>query len=135
MEQGLARHIGVCNFNKHKLKALSDQATIVPEMNQVELHPMLHQPNCWNSQGKWNAYSYSPLGSPDRSAGMKAADEPNLFQNPVIQELTLKHGCSEAQIMISWAMARGTALFLNPLILNANNRILNRLRFSFLKMT
>lgn len=112
VEQGLARHIGVCNFNKHKLKALSDQATIVPEMNQVELHPMLHQSDLLEfcKENGTHVTAYSPLGSPDRSAGMKAADEPNLFQHPVIQELAKKHGCSEAQIMIAWAMERGTAV-------------------------
>lgn len=112
VEQGLAQHIGVCNFNKHKLKALSDQATIVPEMNQVELHPMLHQSDLLDFCKKNGTHvtAYSPLGSPDRSAGMKAADEPNLFQHPVIQELARKHGCSEAQVMIAWAMERGTAV-------------------------
>lgn len=112
VDQGLARHIGVCNFNKHKLKALSEQATIVPEMNQVELHPMLHQTDLLEFCKENGTYvtAYSPLGSPDRSAEMKAADEPNLFQNPVVKELAQKHNCSEAQIMIAWAMERGTAV-------------------------
>ena len=39
---------------------------------------------------------------------MKADDEPNLFQNPEVKELAQKHNCSEAQIMIAWAMERGT---------------------------
>lgn len=112
VEQGLARHIGVCNFNKHKLKALSDRATIVPEMNQVELHPLLHQSELLEfcKENGTHVTAYSPLGSPDRSAGMKAADEPNLFQHPLIQESARKHGCAEAQIMIAWAMERGTAV-------------------------
>jgi alcohol dehydrogenase (NADP+) len=112
VEQGLARHIGVCNFNKHKLKTLSEQAKIIPEMNQVELHPMLHQTDLLEFCKKNGTYvtAYSPLGSPDRSAEMKAADEPNLFQNPVVKELAQKHNCSEAQIMIAWAMERGTAV-------------------------
>lgn len=112
VELGLAKHIGVCNFNKHKLKALSGQATIIPEMNQVELHPMLHQTDLLEfcKENGTHVTAYSPLGSPDRSAGMKAADEPNLFQHPVIQQLAKKHNCSKAQIMIAWAMARGTAV-------------------------
>ncbi len=110
VELGLAKHIGVCNFNKHKLKALSEQATIVPEMNQVELHPMLHQSDLLDfcKQNGTHVTAYSPLGSPDRSAGMKADDEPNLFALPVIKELAAKHKCTEAQIMIAWAMERGT---------------------------
>ncbi|MFC2176207.1 aldo/keto reductase [Bacteroidota bacterium] len=109
---GLAKHIGVCNFNKYKLKALSDQAEIIPEMNQVELHPLLHQTDLLEFCKKNGTHvtAYSPLGSPDRSAGLKAADEPNLFEHPIIKELAKKHRCSEAQIMIAWAMERGTAV-------------------------
>lgn len=112
VELGHAKHIGVCNFNKHKLKALSEQATIVPEMNQVELHPMLHQTDLLEfcKDNGTHVTAYSPLGSPDRSAGMKADDEPNLFDHAVIKELAKKHNCSEAQIMITWAMERGTAV-------------------------
>ena len=112
VDAGLAKHIGVCNFNKHKLRALSEQASIIPEMNQVELHPMLHQTDLLDfcKENGTHVTAYSPLGSPDRSAGMKAADEPNLFQNLEVKELAQKHNCSEAQIMIAWAMERGTAV-------------------------
>lgn len=112
VELGLAKHIGVCNFNKHKLKALSEQATIVPEMNQVELHPMLHQSDLLEfcEENGTHVTAYSPLGSPDRSDAMKANNEPDLFAIPVIKELAEKHECSEAQIMIAWAMERGTAV-------------------------
>jgi len=112
VELGLAKHIGVCNFNQHKLKALSEQATIIPEMNQVELHPLLHQSDLLEfcKENGTHVTAYSPLGSPDRSAEMKAADEPNLFEHPFIKELARKHNCTEAQIMIAWAMERGTAV-------------------------
>ena len=125
VELGLAKHIGVCNFNKHKLKALSEQATIVPEMNQVELHPMLHQTDLLEfcKENGTHVTAYSPLGSPDRSAGMKAADEPNLFEHPVIKELAKKHNCTEAQIMIAWAIERGTAVI--PKSVNPQRQLQN----------
>lgn len=112
VETGLARHIGVCNFNKHKLKALMDLATIKPEMNQVELHPLLHQNDLLEfcRENHVHVTAYSPLGSPDRSDGMKASNEPNLFQNEVICSLAEKHNCSPAQVMIAWATERGTAV-------------------------
>jgi alcohol dehydrogenase (NADP+) len=67
--------------------------------------------------------AYSPLGSPDRSAGMKATDEPNLFAHPIIQELARKHNCTEAQIMIAWAMERGTAII--PKSVNPERQLQN----------
>ncbi|MCB9186138.1 MAG: aldo/keto reductase [Flavobacteriales bacterium] len=125
VDAGLAKHIGVCNFNKHKLKALSEQASIIPEMNQVELHPMLHQNDLLEfcKENGVHVTAYSPLGSPDRSAGMKASDEPNLFEHPVIKELARKHNCTEAQIMIAWAMQRGTAVI--PKSVNPERQLQN----------
>ncbi len=125
VELGLAKHIGVCNFNKHKLEALSKLATIKPEMNQVELHPQLHQNDLlkYCAANGIHVTAYSPLGSPDRSAGMKADDEPNLFAHPVIKELAKKHNCSEAQIMIAWAMERGTAVI--PKSVNPERQLQN----------
>ena len=125
VEAGLTRHIGVCNFNKHKLKALSDQASIVPEMNQVELHPLLHQTDLLEfcKRNGTHVTAYSPLGSPDRSDGMKAENEPDLFEHPTINELAQKHGCSPAQIMIAWAMERGTAVI--PKSVNPERQLQN----------
>ncbi len=112
VEAGLTKHIGVCNFNQHKLADLVSKATIKPEMNQVELHPQLHQKNllAYCKKNGIHMTAYSPLGSPDRSAGMKADDEPNLFEHPIITKLAHQHNCSPAQIMIAWAMERGTAV-------------------------
>jgi alcohol dehydrogenase (NADP+) len=125
VKAGLTRHIGVCNFNKYKLKALANQAAIKPEMNQVELHVLLPQADLLQfcSNNGIHMTAYSPLGSPDKSTGMKAEDEPNLFENPTVNELAEKHDCSPAQIMISWAMARGTAVIpksVNPERLKQN---------------
>ncbi|MEL6811995.1 MAG: aldo/keto reductase, partial [Bacteroidota bacterium] len=78
-QKGLARHIGVSNFSKKKLSDLVERAQIKPEMNQVEMHPLLQQNElvdyCRAHGIKVTAYS--PLGSGDRSAAMKGPNEPN----------------------------------------------------------
>ncbi|MBL4586272.1 MAG: aldo/keto reductase [Flavobacteriales bacterium] len=112
VESGLTRHIGVSNFSVKKLKDLISKVTVKPEMNQIELHPLLHQNEVLafcKSEGI-HVTAYSPLGSPDRSAGLKAENEPNLFEHPIIVGLAEKHDVSPAQIMIAWAMERGTAV-------------------------
>src|SRR5690554_4152828 len=81
-KNGLAKHIGVSNFSVKKLKDLISKATIKPEMNQVELHPLLQQNDLLEyckSEGI-HLTAYSPLGSRDRSDSMKANDEPNMFE-------------------------------------------------------
>lgn len=112
VDKGLTRHIGVSNFGIKRLKALLDTAVYPPEMNQVESHPYLQQPEllefCHSNDIHLTAYS--PLGSPDRPEGLKAANEPSLLENPVILELAQKKNCSAGQILITWALHRGISV-------------------------
>ena len=109
---GLTKHIGVSNFSIKKLKNISSGANIKPEVNQIELHPLLQQSEmlefCNNEN--INLTAYSPLGSKDRIPEMKAENEPNLFENPIVIEIAQAHNCSSAQVLISWAIDRGTSV-------------------------
>jgi alcohol dehydrogenase (NADP+) len=108
---GLAKHIGVSNFSVTKLKELA-KANVQPEMNQIEMHPLLQQPGMLeycNANGILLT-AYSPLGSPDRMKELKAPDEPNLLTNPVISTIAERHAASSAQILIAWAIQRGTSV-------------------------
>jgi alcohol dehydrogenase (NADP+) len=112
IELRLTRHIGVSNFSIKKLRELSADAKVKPEVNQIELHPLLQQPDmlAYCSEENIHLTAYSPLGSKDRIAQMKAENEPNLFVNPVISKIAKAHDCSSAQVLISWAIERGTSL-------------------------
>lgn len=61
----LCRHIGVSNFSLPKLQGLLEVAQVRPEMNQVELHPYLQQPELLDFCRKNAVHmtAYSPLGS------------------------------------------------------------------------
>lgn len=111
-ESGLVRHIGVSNFSAPKLRALCAGARRRPEMNQVELHPYLQQDELLATCRELGVHvtAYSPLGSPDRPEGMKAKGEPVLLQDPVVGEVAARHGASPAQVLVAWAVARGTAV-------------------------
>ena len=110
-EKGLARHIGVSNFSILKLRSLMDTA-IPPEMNQVEMHPLLQQNELKSYCDENGIYltAYSPLGSPDRHPSLKAADEPDLLGHPVIRAIAERHAANPGQILIAWALNRGTAV-------------------------
>lgn len=112
VEKGLCRHIGVSNFSVSKLTSLLDHAKVKPEMNQVELHPYLQQSSLLEfcRESGIHLTAYSPLGSPDRPAGLKAEDEPILLEDPVIVQIAAEHQVSPAQVLISWAIHRGTAV-------------------------
>ncbi|HAT63154.1 MAG TPA: aldehyde oxidoreductase [Flavobacteriaceae bacterium] len=111
-EKGLVKHIGVSNFSVKKLSNLIEKAKVSPEVNQVELHPLLQQKELLQFCTKHNILltAYSPLGSGDRSEQMKAANEPNLFSIPEITSIAQKHNIHPAQVLVSWHANRGTSV-------------------------
>ena len=112
VEDGLAKHIGVSNFSVKKLKELITNSGIQPEMNQIELHPLLQQKKMLDFCKAKNIHltAYSPLGSMDRIQDFKAADEPNLLENSVIKNIAENNKCMPAQVLIKWAIQRGTSV-------------------------
>ncbi|RUP45371.1 NADP-dependent oxidoreductase domain-containing protein [Jimgerdemannia flammicorona] len=102
VETGKTRAIGVANFSTFNIDKLLKNSSIVPAVNQVELHPYLPQ---WKllehcaSKGI-HVTAYSPLGSTGSP----------LQSEPVIAEIAQRHGKTFAQVLISWAAQRGTSV-------------------------
>jgi alcohol dehydrogenase (NADP+) len=124
-DKGLCRHIGVSNFSAAKLRDLLAHARLQPEMNQIELHPYLQQPAmlAFCRENSIPLTAYSPLGSPDRPAELKEQGEPMLLENPTVGQIADRHGCSPAQVLISWAIHRQTAVIpksVNPVRIQEN---------------
>lgn len=111
-QQGLAKHIGISNFTTKKIGELLTTAGHKPEMNQVELHPFLQQHELLDycQQQGILMTAYSPLGSADRPARARKENEPKLMEDETIIKLAEKHNCTPAQILISWAVHRDTAV-------------------------
>ena len=109
LEAGLTRHIGVSNFSSRKLLDLIASCRHRPELNQVELHPLLQQPELLEVCAREGVAvtAYSPLGSLDRPAFIKAPDAPVLLDHPVIADIAVEHGCSPAQVLLAWHLQRG----------------------------
>lgn len=125
VDDGRCRHIGVSNFSMAKLQDLLENARLKPEMNQIELHPYLQQSSMLEFCQNNNIYltAYSPLGSSDRPASLKADDEPVLLTEPTIAAIAEHHGATPAQVLISWAIHRGTAVIpksVNPARIKQN---------------
>jgi alcohol dehydrogenase (NADP+) len=109
VKKGLVKSIGVCNFTAPMLVDLLTYAKIQPTMNQIELHP-------YNTQEQLVAFcrsksiavtAYSPLG---RAGITKVPGKmgPILFDEPVVKKIAEKHGKSTAQVLLNWAISRGT---------------------------
>lgn len=112
VRRGLIKHIGVSNFSAHKLQQLLAEAQIKPVMNQVETHPYLQQPELLDFCKRHDVYvtAYAPLGSAGRPEETKRDNEPVLLGDPAIKAIAQRHSASPAQILIAWALYRGTAL-------------------------
>lgn len=111
VRDGKTRHIGVSNFSSKKLRELLARATIRPEVNQVELHPFLQQRELVRYCAMENIHvtAYSPLGSSDRPAFVKAANAPVLLDDPVIRSIADAHARTPAQVLLAWHLQRGTS--------------------------
>ncbi|MGK7907994.1 MAG: aldo/keto reductase [Synechococcus sp.] len=112
VDRGLCRHIGVSNFSIAKLNSLLETARLQPEMNQIELHPYLQQSPMLDfcRQNAILLTAYSPLGSMDRPASLKSDNEPVLLEDSAIASIAERRGATPAQVLISWAIHRGTAV-------------------------
>jgi len=110
-QSGLAKHIGVSNFNQAKLNELLAMNGEHPEMNQIEMHPFLPQENLVSfcKQHQILLTAYSPLGSPD-SRAERHQNDPKLLTNAIVGEIAQKHQVTCGQILLAWSMQRGIAV-------------------------
>lgn len=106
---GLVRQIGVSNMGPVRIEALSAVGE-VPAVNQVESHPHLQQRELLSFLDERGIAmtAYSPLGSMDRVN--RRDDEPPLLFHPVIEEIAEEVGATSAQVLIKWAVERGTSV-------------------------
>lgn len=110
--EGLVKHIGVSNFSHEKLANLIPNCRFKPELNQVELHPYLQQPELvdYCQSQHIHVTAYSPLGSMDRPDNLKRDNEPIPLESDTIKDIAAEHKCEPAQVLIAFAIARNTAV-------------------------
>lgn len=129
VDQGLARRIGVCNFNVQHLMDLLSYARIRPFSNQIELHPYLTQTALVKFCQDRNIHvtAYSPLAS-NSYIELGGDGGHRLLDEATVQEIARRHGRTPAQIVLRWGIQRGTSIIpksSNPAHLAENFAILD----------
>lgn len=124
-ENNLTKHIGVSNFSIKKINELINETGVCPEALQLELHPFLQQNKIVDFANANNIIltGFCPLGSSDRPINRISAGEPKLFENKTIIDIAQEKGNTPAQIMLAWAINRGTSVIpksVNPQRLKEN---------------
>ena len=117
-KQGLIKAIGVSNFQIHHIENLMDGASIVPAVNQVELHPLLLQKELRSfcKKHKIQLEAWSPLihGNMDI---------------PALVEIGKRHGKSPAQVILRWDLQNEVVTI--PKSVHENRIIENKDIFDF----
>lgn len=105
VDNGLAKSIGVGNFNDVLLDQLMDGCRIKPTTLQVEAHPYFRQTALLEYCKTRNVrmIAYCPMGE-------EGDDVPALLEDPVIVDLAKSLNKTPAQIALRWGIQRGTSV-------------------------
>lgn len=111
-DRGLVKSVGVSNFSISKLEKLIAESGVVPAVNQVELHPYNPQEELFTycSDKGIHLTAYSPLGSGDRPESLRHKGESPVLENEVVKITAAEEGLTPAQLLIAWAIDRGTSV-------------------------
>ena len=96
-KEGRVRAIGVSNFNIGHLKTLLDSATIIPAVNQVELHPFFNQ-------AELRAYLKSRGIVPEAWGPLAQG---NRTDDPALEAIAKAYGKTVQQVMLRWHLQNG----------------------------
>jgi len=102
VDEGRCRAIGLSNVNLEKLREIVDVARIKPAVVEVESHPYLPE---WELLEYCQRHGIVLLAF----AALGHAMEPRLLDDPVIVAIARRLGKTPAQVVLAWAIQRGTA--------------------------
>ena len=100
--EGKLRAIGVCNFYPARLADLCETVTVMPAVNQVELHPFFQQED---ALALMKEYGVHP-----EAWGPFAEGNHGIFPHPVLTKICEKYGKSAAQVALRWNVQRGVTV-------------------------
>jgi diketogulonate reductase-like aldo/keto reductase len=99
--EGRVRAIGVSNFSIPHLQRLLEETSVVPAINQIELHPLLPQAElrAFHAEHGILTEAWSPLarGGP-------------VLAHPVIAEIAARVGKTPAQVILRWHLELGNVV-------------------------
>jgi alcohol dehydrogenase (NADP+) len=105
--QGKCRAIGLSDISMEQLAPLYEAAAIKPSVVQVEAHPYLPETELLDFCRERGIVllAFAPLGHGIR---------PGPLEDPVISAIAARVGKTPAQVLLAWAVQRGTAILTTP---------------------
>ena len=109
LADGKVRAIGVSNFMVAHLATLLDRATIVPAVNQIEVHPYFAQRAVqgFGAEHGILTQAWSPIGG---ITFYRDGSHDSTLDDPIIGNIAIAHGKSPAQVMLRWGLQQGRSV-------------------------
>jgi diketogulonate reductase-like aldo/keto reductase len=106
LADGKVRAIGVSNFMVDHLTALLDKATVVPAVNQIEVHPYFTQRpvQAFGAEHGILTQAWSPIGG---ITFYRDGNHTSTLQDPLISDIAAAHRKTPAQVMLRWHVQQG----------------------------
>lgn len=107
--EGRVRAIGVSNFSAAHLEKFLPQVSVVPAVNQVEVHPYYSQPALRVMHERLGivTQAWSPLGGVYVYRPSDPDAPKNALFDPVIAEIARRHDKTAAQAILRWHLDSG----------------------------
>ncbi|MFF0740000.1 aldo/keto reductase [Streptomyces sp. NPDC004111] len=101
LSDGRAKAIGVSNFYPEYLETLLAETSVVPAVNQIELHPQFQQAEsrAFHAKHSIATEAWSPLGQGK-----------GLLEVPTVLAVARKHGKTPAQAVLRWHLQLGNVV-------------------------
>jgi alcohol dehydrogenase (NADP+) len=103
VEEGKCKAIGLSDVSLEKTKEIFEAARIKPAVVHVESHPYLPQ---------WELLDYCKKNGIvlQAFAALGHSSDPNVLQDPIVTAIAKRVNKTPAQVLLAWAIQRGTAL-------------------------
>ena len=103
VDEGRCRAIGLSDVNVEKTREIVEAARIKPAVVHVESHPYLPE---------WELLEFCKQNGIvlQAFAALGHSSEPRLLDDPVITSIAKRVNKTPAQVLLAWAIQRGTAL-------------------------
>ena len=107
VDHGKCRAIGLSDIGLEELQRIYDSARVKPAVIQVESHPYLPETELLDyCKAKGIVFlAFAPLGH---------GISPGPLEDPVVTAIATRVGKTPAQVLLAWAVQRGTALLTTP---------------------
>ncbi|CAH1985452.1 unnamed protein product [Acanthoscelides obtectus] len=119
VDQGLAKSIGLSNFNEEQITRVLENCRIRPAVNQIEVNPNLNQKDLigFCKEREIVVTGYCPLGRAAQSQVTPGYPVSTLLDQKVV-EMGKKYGKTAAQVVLRYLISLGIAVI--PKSVNEN---------------